>query len=70
MNNIDWQAVLMVSLMGAVTALLSGKFVRRLLLLPFEFLAKKTNNKIDDKLVAEAEKDLGIDSPTIDEDKK
>ena len=67
MDNIDIKTVLMVGLAGVVTALLTGKTLRRLLLLPFELLAKKTANKTDDKLVEEARKDLGVPDKTIDE---
>lgn len=70
MNNVDWQSILMVSLAGVVTTLLTGKFIRRLILLPFEWLSKQSGSKVDDKLVEEARKDLGVDSPTIEEEKK
>lgn len=64
---IDIQQMLMVALIGAVTALLSGKLVRRLLLLPFELISRKTENKIDDKLVEEARQDLGVPDSTLPE---
>lgn len=71
MENIDIKTILMVALAGVVTALLTGKTLRRLLLLPFELLSKKTANKTDDKLVEEARKDLGIpDATHIEEDTK
>lgn len=65
MNNIDINQLLMVALIGAVTALLTGKTFRRILLLPFEWVSRKTKTKVDDTLVQEAQKDLGVDSPTI-----
>lgn len=64
MDKIDLNTVLMLALGGVVTALLTGKTLRRLLLLPFELLAKKTANKTDDKLVEEARKDLGVPDAT------
>lgn len=53
------------ALAGIGTALLMGKAIRRILLLPFEWLARKTDSKVLDVIVDEAEKDLGIDS-TLD----
>jgi hypothetical protein len=71
MNNIDINTILMVALAGVVTALLTGKTFRRLLLLPFEWISSKTGSKVDDKLVEEARKDLGIpDATHTEEDKK
>lgn len=62
----QWKTLLMAAMGGAVVALLTGKLVRRLLLLPFEYLSSRTSSKVDDKLVEEARKDLGVDSPTIE----
>lgn len=64
-TKLDMETLLMVGLVGAAAALFSGKFLRRLLLLPFEFLSRKTENKVDDKLVETARQDLGIPDPTI-----
>ena len=50
------------------TTLLMGRTLRRLILLPFEWLARNTENKIDDQIVSDATQDLGID-PTKFEDK-
>ena len=47
---------------SAVLALLTGKTLRRLLLLPFKLIAAKTSTKEDDVLVEEAAKDLGLPS--------
>lgn len=55
------------ALMGAAAALLGGRFIRRLVLLPFEWWSRRTPNVIDDKLVAEARTDLGIPDSTIPE---
>lgn len=43
-----------------LTQLLAGKAIKRVILLPFEWLVKKTKNTEDDKIIKEAEKDLGI----------
>ena len=45
---------------SALLALLTGKTVRRLLLLPFKLVANKTSTKEDDLIVEEAAKDLGL----------
>ena len=45
---------------SALLALLTGKTLRRLLLLPFKLLSQKTKTKEDDLLVEEAAKDLGL----------
>lgn len=70
MNSIDIKTLGMVALAGVATALLTGKTLRRLLLLPFEWAASKSASKTDDKLVAEARKDLGIPDGTLDEGEK
>lgn len=70
MNSIDISSLLLLAATGIVTAIFTGKFIRRLVLLPFEYLASRTSTTIDDKLLQEAEKDLGIDSPTLPADKK
>lgn len=44
-----------------------GKTLRRLILLPFELWARNSKNKIDDQIIADAEKDLGIDPLTTEE---
>lgn len=46
-------------------ALVFGKAIRRVLLLPVEWLVRKTNNKIDDVILKEAESDLGLDDSTL-----
>lgn len=70
MNSIDIKTLGMVALAGVATALLTGKTVRRLLLLPFEWVASKTGSKIDDKLVDEARKDLGVPDSTLNSEKE
>lgn len=64
----EWKSILLISLAGVATSLLAGKAFRRVLLLPFEWLAKRTGSKVLDTIVDEAERDLGIDTPTIPED--
>ena len=70
MNSMDIKTLGMVALAGVVTALLTGKTFRRLLLLPFEWAASKTSSKTDDKIVDEARKDLGVPDATLDEKEK
>lgn len=72
MDKLDLNTLLMVALAGVATALLTGKTLRRLLLLPFELISRKTETKVDDKLVEEARKDLGVPDPTAhpEEEKK
>lgn len=45
----------------ALLPLLGGKFIRRLVLLPFKKIAEKTQNKEDDVLLHDAEQDLGLE---------
>lgn len=66
----DKQQLYMIIGMGlgsALLAILTGKTLRRLLLLPFKFIAHKTKTKEDDLLVKEAARDLGLsdDAATI-----
>lgn len=58
----DWKLTLIASLSTLAVSLLAGKGIRRLIFLPFEWLASKTNTKVDDIILSEAEKDAGIDS--------
>lgn len=48
-------------LLTMLTELLTGRFLRSLIILPFEKLAKKTTNTEDDRLVEQAKHDLHID---------
>lgn len=51
-----------VGALGPILAtLVAGKFLRRLVLKPFEIVAEKTENKFDDQLIRDAEQDLGLD---------
>lgn len=56
---------------SAVLAILTGKTLRRLLLLPFKIISQKTKTKEDDLLVQEAARDLGLpeDAANKQEDK-
>lgn len=65
MTNQQIYAIIGAAVITLVTQLLAGKMIKRLLLLPFEYLSSRTDNKIDDVLVDEAEKDLGIESRTL-----
>lgn len=53
-------------LLPLLVILLTGKFLRRLLLLPFEYLSRRTATKVDDVLVEEAGRDLGIERTTLE----
>lgn len=44
-----------------VASLIAGRFFKRLILLPFQKIAEKTENKIDDQLIEDAKKDLHLD---------
>ncbi len=50
------------ALAGLGAALLAGKSIRRLFLLPFEYFARKTPTHIDDVIVKQIEEDLGVKS--------
>jgi hypothetical protein len=67
---LDLETLLMAGLVGAVTALLTGKTFRRILLLPFEWISGRTGTRVDDKLVEEARRDLGVQDPTLDTEEK
>lgn len=66
----DWQTILLGGLSGTLIALAAGKAFRRILFLPLEWIVRKTSTPIDDKLLAEAEKDVGIESPTLSPEEK
>jgi hypothetical protein len=67
--SMDIKQLIVVGLVGVGTALLTGKTFRRILLLPFEWISRKTHSKVDDKLVDEARRDLGVPDPTLEEHK-
>jgi hypothetical protein len=56
----DLRNILLMGLGSAVLAILTGKTLRRLLLLPFKLISRKTKTKEDDLIVQEAARDLGI----------
>lgn len=43
-----------------LAALVAGRFLRRLVLKPFEWWAGKTENKFDDQLIQDAKHDLDL----------
>lgn len=43
-----------------VAALVAGRFLRRLVLKPFEWWASRTENKFDDQLIKDAKSDLNL----------
>ena len=58
---ITWGTTLILPIVGLLVA---GKGIRRIFLLPFEYLARRTPNKIDDQVVNDVSSDLGI-TPTV-----
>lgn len=61
------------ALLVALTSLVSGKTFRYLLLLPFVYLSRWTGGQVVEKVVEQAEKDLGLsksDFPESDSSKK
>lgn len=68
-SKLNWQEISILALGSALTALFMGKAIRRLVLLPFEWLASKTETRIDDTIIQEASKDLGIDISTLEKSK-
>lgn len=67
---LDLRNILLMGLGSAVLAILTGKTLRRLLLLPFKLISKKTKTKEDDLLVQEAARDLGISDTASSENTK
>lgn len=67
---LDLRNILLMGLGSAVLAILTGKTLRRLLLLPFKLISKKTKTKEDDLLVQEAARDLGISDTISSENTK
>lgn len=56
------------ALVPVLASLVAGRTLRRILLLPFEYWARRSKNTIDDQIVADAEKDLGIEPTKFDGD--
>jgi hypothetical protein len=56
----ELSTVILMGLGSAALAILTGKTLRRLLLLPFKLISEKTETKEDDLLVQEAARDLGL----------
>lgn len=56
----EWRNIILMGLGSAVLAILTGKTFRRLLLLPFKLISRKTKTIEDDLLVREAARDLGL----------
>jgi len=53
--------IVMAGVGSALLALLTGKTIRRLLLLPLKLLAARTKTHEDDLIVKEAARDLGLE---------
>lgn len=65
----EYQKLLEAGFLALLGSLLMGRTLKRLILLPFEYLAKRTSNTIDDQIIADAEQDAGIE-PTQFADNK
>lgn len=63
--NVNWKDVMM-WLSPTLLLLVAGKGVRRILFLPFEWIASRTRTKVDDTILLEAQRDVGIDRPTLE----
>ena len=62
---IAWATAAIAPIVGS---LLIGKTLRRLVLMPFEYLSKRTATKLDDQVIADAAVDLGITPTRFDND--
>ena len=56
----DWKTIVGMSVVSMLTALFTGKFLRRAVILLISPLVRKTENKIDDQLLETAAEDLGV----------
>lgn len=56
----DMSILLTAGLGPILLALIMGKFLRRLVLRPFEWWASRTENKFDDQLIEDAKDDLNL----------
>lgn len=57
---INLKVTLITTLLGIVTQLITGKFLKKALALIVRPFVKKTKNTVDDELLQAAEEDLGI----------
>jgi hypothetical protein len=53
--------LLLTTLYGLLSKLITGKFMKKLLLSIVSPLVRKTKNKVDDELLSAAKEDLGIE---------
>lgn len=51
---------LVAAILTALTELVTGRAIRRLILWPFKYWANRTKNKKDDQLIRDAEQDLRL----------
>lgn len=56
----EYRNLILAGIGSTVLALLTGRTLRRLILLPLKLIASRTNTKEDDLLVEEAARDLGL----------
>lgn len=59
-NLLTWKNILIGGAGSTLLALLTGKTLRRLLLLPLKLISAKTKTKEDDLLIQEVARDLGL----------
>lgn len=57
----QYKTMLEAGLVAAVSAFLMGRTLKRLLLLPFELWARKSNSPVAKEVVHDAEQDAGLD---------
>ena len=71
-NLTEVRTIILMGAGSALLAILTGKTIRRLLLLPFKLISEKTKTKEDDLIVEEAARDLGLPADAADpvEEKK
>jgi hypothetical protein len=56
----DWKTIGATAAVSALMALITGKFLRRAVILLISPVVRKTKNKIDDQLLETAAEDLGV----------
>jgi hypothetical protein len=52
--------------LALVVALLTGRLLKKLILIPFEWWAKRTETLVDDEIVATVKSDWNVKDTTID----
>lgn len=62
----DWNSLLVPALIGLVSTLLMGRFLKKVILLVLDSISRRTENKVDDELVSTIKNDWKIQDTTID----